>query len=97
MICRRHICPLGLWERSPRQVLNPPEQPKPKNNFTVETETDDKLPFLDVQTIREKETQTLRTEVFRKALHTDRYLHYRSLPPPAYSICKNEESRKAEQ
>ena len=46
--------------------------------FTLETKTDDRPPFLDVQTIRDQETQTLRTEVFRKPTHTDRYLHYKS-------------------
>ena len=72
----------------------------------MESESHDKLSFLDVQTIRDKETQTLRTEVFRKPTHTGRYLHYRSyhhhsikqgitktLRHRSHSICKDEESR----
>ena len=83
---------------------------RPNITFTMEIETDDKLPFLDVQTIRDNETQTLRTEVFRKPTHTDRYHHYRSyhhhsikqgiirtLTHRCHSICKDEVSRKAEQ
>ena len=83
---------------------------RPNITFTMEIETDDKLPFLDVPMIRDNETQTLRTEVFRKPTHTDRYLHYRSyhhhsikqgiirtLTHRCHSICKDEVSRKAEQ
>ena len=44
--------------------------------FTMETEKNRKLPFLDVMVTKDK--QTLTTSVYRKITHTDRYLHYNS-------------------
>ena len=45
--------------------------------FTVEKESDDKLPFLDVE-IRRQQDGSIKTAVYRKATHTDNYLNFQS-------------------
>jgi hypothetical protein len=45
--------------------------------FTMETETDNRLPFLDVL-VEKKENGSLGHSVFRKKTHTDLYLHANS-------------------
>ena len=49
----------------------------PAIQFTVEQETDNQLPFLDVLVIRD-EDEKLKTTVYRKKTHTDRYLPFHS-------------------
>ena len=49
----------------------------PAIQFTVEQETDNQLPFLDVIVMRD-EDETLKTTVYRKKTHTDRYLPFHS-------------------
>ena len=45
--------------------------------FTLEEEKEGSLPFLDVK-VHRLGGGTMKTEVFRKATHTDKYLHYES-------------------
>ena len=69
-----------LQESSVEVVLNHLNSISPSINFTVEQETDSKLPFLDVLVSR-KEDGTLQVSVFRKQTHTDRYLPFESHHP----------------
>ena len=48
-----------------------------KINFAIELEQDDKLAFLDVL-VMQTQDEKLATKVYRKATHTNRYLHYHS-------------------
>ena len=52
----------------------------PSINFTVEMESNGKLPFLDAILIR-KEDGTIKVGVHRKQKHTDRYLLFNSHHP----------------
>ena len=56
------------------QHLNPAIQ------FTIEEEADGKIPFLDVLVTRDGER--LRTSVYHKPTHTDRYINYSSHHQP---------------
>ena len=49
---------------------------RPSIHFTMELEEDRKLPFLDVLVTRGADRLT--TTVYRKATHTDRYIHFTS-------------------
>ena len=51
-----------------------------KIQFTMETEEENQLPFLDMLVKRNENTLT--TSVFRKKIHTDWYLHFRSYHHP---------------
>ncbi|XP_067650353.1 uncharacterized protein [Haliotis asinina] len=51
----------------------------PQMQFTMQTETDNKLPFLDV--LVQRENHTLTTSVYRKPTHTDQYIHFSSYHP----------------
>ena len=48
--------------------------------FTVEQETDNQLPFLDVLVMRDEDGK-LKITVYRKKTHTDRYLPFHSYIP----------------
>jgi len=76
--------------------------------FTMETGTNDPIPFLDVM-VKRGTTRQIRTSVHRKATHTGRYLSYRSEHPlqhkrsvvnillhRADTICNDEEDKQAE-
>ena len=75
--------------------------------FTIETEQDNRLPFLDVLVTRQ--TDKLKTEVYRKPTHTNQYLHWKSnhssstktgiistLTRRAKVVCSNEQSLSEE-
>ena len=53
----------------------------PKIKLTMELESDNKLPFLDV--LIEKVSNKLKFDVYRKATHTNRYLHAESHHHPS--------------
>jgi len=57
---------------------NPPSNSQPSIQFTMETEDEGKLPFLDVMVMKDVATQKFKTKVYRKPTHTDRYLHFDS-------------------
>ena len=53
---------------------------EPSIKFTMETENDCQLPFLDTFIQRSKNGE-LSSSIFRKPFHTDRYLNFRSDHP----------------
>ena len=82
-------------------------QQNPSIQFTIEEEKDNQLPFLDVLVSRVEDNQ-LRTAVYRKPTHTDRYINFNShhhsrvlrgaircLRDRAYNVC-DDTSRTAE-
>ncbi|XP_046542347.1 uncharacterized protein LOC124252739 [Haliotis rubra] len=70
-------------------VLNPNDNPEhllshlnshhSRMQFTMEEESDNKLPFLDV--LVKKEENKLSTTVYKKPTHNDQYLHFTSNHP----------------
>ena len=56
----------------------------PSIQFTCEVEEDGKLPFLDVQLV--KNGSNLETSVYRKKTHTNRFLHYNSHHHPKVKV-----------
>ena len=58
---------------------------EPSIQFTVEVESDGKLPFLDVL-LQWDPDGSISTTVFRKATHMDRYLDFMSHHPLAHKI-----------
>ena len=56
---------------------------EPSIQFTVEVESEGKLPFLDVLLQRDPDG-SISTTVYRKATHMDRYLEFASHHPLAH-------------
>jgi hypothetical protein len=77
-----HITVLLLLEFSDRlqDFLNHLSSQRTSIQFTVETEPDGTIPFLDNLVIRKG--LALTTKVYRKSTHTGRYLHFDSNHPP---------------
>ena len=82
MLWRRYIDDTlrFLQKSSVQVVLNHLNSISPSINFTVEQETDNKLPFLDALVSR-KEDGMLQVCAFRKQTYTDRYLPFESHHP----------------
>jgi hypothetical protein len=60
-----------VWSHGPERLenfLNHLNSLRPSNQFTVETQSDSAIPFLEVLFIRKG--TTLFTKVYRKATHT---------------------------
>ena len=58
---------------------------EPSIQFTVEVESEGKLPFLDVL-LQWDPGGSISTTVYRKATHTDRYLNFKSHHPLAHKL-----------
>ncbi|XP_046570134.1 uncharacterized protein LOC124278477 [Haliotis rubra] len=61
----------------PTALLQHLNQQHPRIQFTIETETNSQLPFLDVLVTRTTDN-TIQTSVYRKPTHTDQYIHFDS-------------------
>ncbi|XP_050398199.1 uncharacterized protein LOC126816066 [Patella vulgata] len=63
----------------PETLLQHLNRQHPRIKFTMETENDNQLPFLDVCV--SKTNNSIRTGVYRKPTHTDQYIHFKSNHP----------------
>ena len=80
-----------IWQHGSDKLsdfLDHLNQQNPRIQFTVETETSDLLPFLDVL-ISKRVDGSLGHSVYRKLMHTDRYLNARSFHPPSVKSSVN--------
>ncbi|XP_038066508.1 uncharacterized protein LOC119736566 [Patiria miniata] len=80
-----------IWPHGPDKLdgfLRHLNQQHPSIQFTMETETSDSLPFLDVL-ISKRADGSLGHSVYRKPTHTDRYLNARSFHPPSVKTSVN--------
>ena len=68
-------------EHDPQALLNHLNTVHQRIRFTMETEQQDKLPFLD--TLVSRQDNRLITVVYRKPTHTDQYINYNSHHPPS--------------
>ncbi|XP_067672623.1 uncharacterized protein [Haliotis asinina] len=68
------------YDNDPNELLNHLNDQHPRIKFTMETETNQHLPFLDVSL--HTTDDGLRTSVYRKPTHTDQYIHYNSCHHP---------------
>ena len=78
----RYVDTFSLWPHGPEELslfLEHINSIRPSIQFIMEIEEDRKIPFLDVLVV--KDSGRIRTEVYRKPTHTDRYLHYQSYHP----------------
>ena len=56
----------------------------PNIEFTIEKETNNELPFLDV--LINRDTDSFQTGMYRKATFTGMYMNWKSLAPRSYKI-----------
>ncbi|XP_055959216.1 uncharacterized protein LOC130014266, partial [Patella vulgata] len=63
----------------PMSLLEHLNKQHPRIKFTIETEKENTLPFLDVQVI--KVNNQMKTKIYRKPTHTDQYINYNSSHP----------------
>ena len=80
-----------IWQHGSDKLsdfLDHLNQQHPRIQFTMETETSDSLPFLDVL-ISKRVDGSLGHPVYRKPTHTDRYLNARSFHPPSVKSSVN--------
>ena len=74
-----------IWQHSKQQLDNFFQHLNNQHSnikFTMETEHKGSLPFLDVRITKATDGH-LTHQVYRKPMHTDRYLHYRSFHHPS--------------
>ncbi|XP_048242931.1 uncharacterized protein LOC125375923 [Haliotis rufescens] len=64
-------------DQDPTLLLQHLNQKHPRVQFTIETEKDNQLPFLDVLVCRNSANR-IQTSVYRKPTHTDQYIHFNS-------------------
>jgi hypothetical protein len=71
-----------IWPHGPDklQFFDHINSIRPSIQFTMQTEVDNKIPFLDVLVIRKQSAIT--TTVYRKPSHTGRYLNFHLNRPP---------------
>ncbi|XP_067671794.1 uncharacterized protein [Haliotis asinina] len=68
-------------DNDPLELLNHLNKQHPTVKFTMEAETNNQIPFLDILVSRNHSNQ-LQTTVYRKPTHTNQYVHYQSNHPP---------------
>ncbi|XP_067650900.1 uncharacterized protein [Haliotis asinina] len=68
-------------DNDPLERLNQLNKQHPRVKFTMEAETNNQIPFLDILVSRNHSNQ-LQTTVYRKPTHTNQYVHYQSNHPP---------------
>ena len=68
----------------PETLLNHLNTQSNHIKFTMETESENQLPFLDVLVTRT--TDGLQTSVYRKPTHTDQYVHFKSNHPTSVKV-----------
>ncbi|XP_067660204.1 uncharacterized protein [Haliotis asinina] len=67
-------------DQDPATLLQHLNQQHPRVQFTLETETNGQLPFLDVLVTRAPDNK-IETSVYRKPTHSDQYIHFDSNHP----------------
>ncbi|XP_067661013.1 uncharacterized protein [Haliotis asinina] len=68
-------------DNDPTELLNHLNKQHPRVKFTMEAETNDQIPFLDILVSRTHSNQ-LQTTVYRKPTHSNQYVHYQYNHPP---------------